>query len=99
MIPISTYELVNYQEVLLSAYGHMFDMTGIIVRFANVVGPHQTHGVAYDFIRRLLSDSSQLKIYGDGKQTKPYVHVSDITNALVCWKINLIMVTMFLMLE
>ncbi len=82
MIPISTYGTCKLSsEALISAYSHMFDITGTIVRFANVVGPHQTHGVAYDFIRRLLSDSSQLKIFGDGKQTKPYVHVSDILNA------------------
>ena len=83
MIPISTYGTCKLSsEALISAYSHMFEITGIVVRFANVVGPHQTHGVAYDFIRRLSHNSSELKIFGDGKQTKPYVHIYDILRAL-----------------
>ncbi len=83
MIPISTYGSCKLSsESLISAYSHMFEITGIVVRFANVVGPHQTHGVAYDFIRRLSSNPSELKIFGDGKQTKPYIHVYDILQAL-----------------
>ena len=83
MIPISTYGSCKLSsESLISAYSHMFDITGIVVRFANVVGPQQTHGVAYDFIRRLSHDPTQLKIFGDGNQSKPYIHISDILDAL-----------------
>ena len=32
----------------------MFDLTGRAFRFGNVVGPRQTHGVGFDFVRRLL---------------------------------------------
>ena len=53
--PISTYGASKLAcEVLICSYTHMFDLQGIAFRFANVVGPRQTHGVAYDFIRRLL---------------------------------------------
>src|SRR5262249_38051453 len=52
-------------------------------RFANVVGPRQTHGVAYDFIRRLASDPSRLTIMGDGNQSKSYIHVDDVLDALL----------------
>ncbi len=83
MIPISTYGSCKLSsESLISAYSHMFEITGIVVRFANVVGPQQTHGVAYDFIRRLTHDPTQLRILGDGRQCKPYIHVSDIIEAL-----------------
>ena len=83
MIPISTYGSCKLSsESLISAYSHMFEITGIVVRFANVVGPQQTHGVAYDFIRRLSHDPTQLKIFGDGNQSKPYIHISDILEAL-----------------
>ena len=50
-------------------------------RFANVVGAHQTHGVSYDFIRRLAKDPTKLKILGDGDQSKPYIHIDDILSA------------------
>jgi UDP-glucose 4-epimerase len=82
MLPISTYGACKLaSESLISAYCHMFGVTGTVFRFANVVGPHQTHGVAYDFLRRLAKDPTQLKIYGDGQQTKPYVHINDVMAA------------------
>ncbi len=82
MIPVSTYGACKLScESLISAYSFMFDMTGTVFRFANVVGPMQTHGVAYDFIRRLKRDPTQLKIFGDGTQSKPYIHIEDVMNA------------------
>jgi UDP-glucose 4-epimerase len=82
MIPISTYGAQKLaSESLISAYCHMFDKIGTVFRFANVVGPHQTHGVAYDFIRRLAKDPKRLLIYGDGSQSKPYIHIEDVLAA------------------
>lgn len=82
MLPVSTYGACKLAcEALISAYSFMFDITGTVFRFANVVGPHQTHGVAYDFIHRLAQDPTQLKIFGDGTQSKPYVYIDDILNA------------------
>lgn len=83
IIPISTYGACKLaSEALISAYCHMFELTGTVFRFANVVGPHQTHGVAYDFLRRLAADPTRLKIFGDGQQTKPYIHVEDVISAM-----------------
>jgi UDP-glucose 4-epimerase len=83
-IPISTYGAQKLaSEALISAYSFMFDITGIVFRFANVVGPRQTHGVAYDFLRRLSRDSSCLRILGDGTQSKPYIYVDDVVNAFL----------------
>jgi UDP-glucose 4-epimerase len=82
MIPVSTYGACKLScEALISAYSFMFDMTGTVLRFANVVGPHQTHGVAHDFIMRLHREPSQLKIFGDGTQTKPYIYIEDVIAA------------------
>jgi UDP-glucose 4-epimerase len=84
MTPISTYGASKLAgESLISAYCHMFDMHAAVFRFANVVGPNQTHGVAYDFIRRLTSDSSTLHILGNGKQSKSYIYVDDVVAALL----------------
>ena len=81
-IPISTYGASKLaSEHLISAYGHMFDIQGSVFRFANVIGPHQTHGVAYDFIRRLAANPRSLKIFGDGSQSKPYIYISDVLAA------------------
>src|SRR5439155_3795602 len=57
LVPVSTYGASKLAgEALVSAYCHMFGLTGRVFRFGNVVGPRQTHGVGYDFVRRLLAD-------------------------------------------
>ena len=82
-LPISTYGASKLAcEALISSYCHMFEMTARVFRFANVVGPKQTHGVGYDFVRRLRQDSTRLRILGDGSQTKSYIHVDDILDAV-----------------
>jgi UDP-glucose 4-epimerase len=82
-IPISTYGASKLaSEALIAAYCQMFDLTGRVFRFANVVGPRQTHGVGYDFIRRLKADPTCLRILGDGSQSKSYIHVDDVLAAI-----------------
>jgi UDP-glucose 4-epimerase len=82
-IPISTYGASKLAcEGLIASYCHMFDLIGRAFRFANVVGPRQTHGVGYDFIRRLKTDPGQLRILGDGTQKKSYIHVEDVLRAI-----------------
>jgi UDP-glucose 4-epimerase len=83
-LPISTYGASKLAcEALICAYCHMFGLTARAFRFANVVGPRQTHGVGYDFVRRLRHDPSQLRILGDGSQSKSYIHVDDILDAVL----------------
>ena len=52
LVPISTYGASKLAgEMLISSYCHMFDVTACVFRFGNVVGPRQTHGVGFDFVR------------------------------------------------
>ena len=84
LTPISTYGASKLAgEALISAYCHLFDFTGRVFRFGNVVGPRQTHGVGFDFLRRLLANPRKLRILGDGTQSKSYVHVQDIVEAVL----------------
>lgn len=81
--PISTYGASKLAcEGLIAAYCHMFDFFGRAFRFANVVGPRQTHGVGYDFVRRLRENPARLRILGDGSQSKSYIHVEDVLEAI-----------------
>ncbi len=81
--PISTYGASKLAcEALISSYCHMFEFFGRAFRFANVVGPRQTHGVGYDFVRRLKADPTRLRILGDGSQSKSYIHVDDVLEAI-----------------
>tara|TARA_B110000211_G_scaffold126417_1_gene145513 strand:+ start:3497 stop:4465 length:969 start_codon:yes stop_codon:yes gene_type:complete len=83
MEPISTYGASKLGcEALICSYCHMFGIRASAFRFGNVVGGRQTHGVAYDFIRRLKNNSLFLEILGDGMQSKPYIHVENVISAM-----------------
>jgi len=66
-------------EYVIEAFSHDHPQTAILItRFPNVVGPKATHGVVYDFLRKLKADPNKLQVLGNGHQEKPYVHVGDL---------------------
>jgi len=84
LLPVSTYGASKLAgEALISAYCHLFPLRGVAFRFANVVGPRQTHGVVYDFVHKLLADPTRLEVLGDGTQSKSYIHVDDVLDAVL----------------
>lgn len=84
LLPTSTYGASKLAgEAMLSAYASMFGVTGIAFRFGNVVGPRQTHGVGFDFVRRLRKERTQLDVLGNGMQSKSYVWVGDVVDAVL----------------
>jgi UDP-glucose 4-epimerase len=84
LLPISTYGASKIAgEALVCAYCHMFGLEACCFRFGNVVGPRQTHGVGFDFLHQLLTQADRLHILGDGMQSKSYVHVSDVVDAVL----------------
>ena len=84
LVPVSTYGASKLAgEALISAYAHMFDLQGFVFRFGNVVGRRQTHGVGFDFVRRLRADPTRLTVLGDGAQSKSYVLVTDVVAAVL----------------
>jgi UDP-glucose 4-epimerase len=84
LIPVSTYGASKLAgEGLIASYCHMFGLTARVFRFGNVVGPRQTHGVGFDFVRSLLEDGTSLRILGDGSQSKSYIHVEDVVDAVL----------------
>ena len=84
LIPVSTYGASKLAgEALIASYSFMFDLRGCVFRFGNVVGGRQTHGVGFDFVRSLLRDPTRLRILGDGRQSKSYVDVDDVIDAVL----------------
>jgi len=88
MAPISSYGASKLAcEGLITAYANLYDIKVWIFRFANVIGPRLTHGVIYNFIRRLKKDDTKLEIMMDGTQKKSYIHTHDcIEGMLFCIK-------------
>lgn len=82
--PISTYGASKLAgEALLASYSFMFGLKCLAFRFANVVGPKQTHGVGYDFLRRLIQNPDRIEILGDGNQSKSYIYIQDVVSAVL----------------
>jgi UDP-glucose 4-epimerase len=83
LFPISFYGSAKLaSEAYVSAFCENFEIKAWIIRFPNVVGERLTHGVIYDFINKLSKNPSALHILGDGKQTKPYLYVKDLIDAI-----------------
>lgn len=83
-LPVSLYGAGKLaSEGLISAFCGTFSMAAIIFRFGNIVGERTTHGVIFDFIRKLCQNPSILQVLGNGNQAKPYVYVRDLVSALI----------------
>lgn len=82
--PISYYGGAKLgSEGIISSFAYMNDMSVLVFRFPNVIGPRLTHGVIFDFVKRLKADPSHLRILGDGRQSKPYIYVLDLVEAIM----------------
>lgn len=81
--PVSHYGAAKLaSEAFLTSFSENYGFSVWIARFPNVVGERATHGVIYDFIRKLKNDPRELEILGDGRQTKPYLYVRDLVSAI-----------------
>ena len=74
-------------ESALQIYGRLFGLRGTVARITNPYGAGQPRErTAYGVINRLVHlaiAGEALPIYGDGRQLRDYVHVDDVTAALV----------------
>ena len=69
-------------ESLISAYCEGFGMRAWIFRFVSILGERYTHGHVFDFYKKLLQDSENLAILGDGHQRKSYLYIHDCLDAM-----------------
>lgn len=83
-MPISSYGASKMAcEGFITAYSHYYGIRGTIFRFANIVGKNSTHGVIFDFMKKLQKNSMELEILGDGTQRKSYLYVEDCVNSML----------------
>jgi UDP-glucose 4-epimerase len=84
LAPISYYGGAKLaSEAFISSYSYMNDFDVTVFRFPNVIGPMLTHGVVFDFIRKLRQNNKELEILGDGTQHKPYIYIDDLIDAIM----------------
>jgi UDP-glucose 4-epimerase len=70
-------------EAYCSAYHKTYGVETVALRFGNVYGPFSGHksSVVARFIGQAMAGES-LEVYGDGKQTRDFVHVNDLVAAI-----------------
>ena len=64
-------------EAFIQAYSNYGYFKSTIFRFVSWIGIGYSHGVIYDFVEKILNDTSKLEILGDGNQIKSYLDVKD----------------------
>lgn len=77
-LPISLYGANKLaSEATISGFAECFGVNATVLRFGNVIGPRSTHGAAHDFLQKLAHHPTELVVLGDGRQSKPYLHVRE----------------------
>lgn len=83
--PVSPYGASKLAgEGYCSAYKRTFGIDTVMLRFGNVYGPGSVHksSVVAKFIRRALVGEA-LEIYGDGSQTRDFIYIDDLIDAVL----------------
>lgn len=83
--PVSPYGASKLAgEGYCSAYYRTFGVKTVALRFGNVYGPGSTHksSVVAKFIKQAIG-GEQCEIYGDGSQTRDFIYIDDLTEAIL----------------
>ena len=83
--PISPYGASKLAgEAYCSAYAGAYGLKTVALRFSNVYGPFSYHkgSVVAQFFRNLLR-GEPIVIYGDGEQTRDFLYVADLVDAIL----------------
>lgn len=87
MNPISPYgESKVRMEEEIRKFILEYKIDSVILRFFNIFGDWQSPeyaGVITKFIKK-IKDKESLEIFGDGKQTRDFISVNDVTNSIYC---------------
>jgi UDP-glucose 4-epimerase len=82
--PVSPYGASKLAgEGYCSAYHRTFGLETVALRFGNVYGPGSSHknSVIAKFIKQALNGKA-LEIYGDGSQTRDFIYIDDLIEAI-----------------
>ena len=87
LAPLSPYGIAKLcAEQYLLGWNRIHGSNHVVLRFANVYGPRQDSGleggVVAIFLERMARDE-ETTIFGDGLQTRDFVYVGDVVDALL----------------
>ena len=85
--PISPYGASKAAaETYLALYTRLHGLSTVALRFANVYGPRQDplgEGGVIAIYCHAAANSRQVRVFGDGRQTRDFVYVGDVAAALI----------------
>lgn len=86
--PLTPYAVDKYaSERFTIDYGNLYGLPTVAVRFFNVYGPRQNPDSPYSgvlsIITECMKNNKTFTLYGDGSQTRDFVYVGDVVNALI----------------
>ena len=82
--PVSPYGAAKLAgEAYCQSYAASYGMSTVSLRFSNVYGPYSAHknNAIPNFIKALLSGEG-IEIFGDGSQSRDFIYVDDLCDAL-----------------
>lgn len=81
MKPVYPYGISKHSfEHYLELYNQLYGLEFVTLRYGSVYGPRATGGVIKNFLEA-VQDEEKPTIFGDGSQTRDFVHVSDVVKA------------------
>lgn len=83
--PTSLYGVSKHAaEGIVNVYTQLGRIRGVNLRLCATVGAGVTHGILYDFVRKLQSDSPDFELLGDMPgSNKPYLYIDDAVSAFM----------------
>lgn len=86
--PLTPYAVDKYaSERFTIDYGNLYKLPTVAVRFFNVYGPRQNPESPYSGVLSIITDcmknNKPFTLYGDGSQTRDFVYVDDVVDALI----------------
>jgi len=87
VVPLSPYAVGKcLSEIYSSVYSQLYGIGAVCLRFFNVYGPNQDPSSPYSGVISKFMDAvthgSDITIFGDGEQTRDFVYVQDVVQAL-----------------
>ena len=82
--PISPYGVTKLAgEHLCDLYFKNYEVPAVKLRYFTVYGPRQRPDMAFNRFVKAIKSGEEINVFGDGKQTRDFTHVSDIVAGTV----------------
>tara|TARA_B100001996_G_C18645615_1_gene587278 strand:- start:670 stop:1605 length:936 start_codon:yes stop_codon:yes gene_type:complete len=70
-------------EAYIRAFSTLYGIQSWVLRLSNMVGERTTHGILFDFVKKVKKNKEELIVLGDGNQFKPYMYVGELIDCML----------------